>query len=105
MSKLVENWVIITSGNAFTPPEYKRFHLKGKPAWLEVGSNDFMRSSPIVGSEENGQILVTRSGSRYRLGKPSEPIDLEGAAMNNNEHLWGKTFSECVEAMPYIPLD
>jgi len=89
MIKIVNFWRIVISGSAYTAPELRRFHLQGLASWLPDGEN-CLTSSPIVGSEENGKVIITRSGSRYTLGTPF----LEGQ----------KSFEGMISGCPYIPL-
>ena len=69
----VDQWRIILSGDAYDAPEIRRFHLQGVATWIK-GEENKLTSSPIVGVEElNGkEVVLTRSGSRYQLGKPED---------------------------------
>lgn len=87
--KKVEAWRIIVSGSDYTPPECRRFHLQAIAPWAEDGK-DHLTSSPLVGEDDNGNVLITRSGSRYRLGEP--------------EHSGCRTFAEMRKAHPGVPL-
>jgi len=87
--KQVTKWRIIVSGDAYTPPECTRFHLQGIAMWAALGEPDHITTSAIVGTEDNGRVMVTRSGSRYRLGEP-----LEGSM----------DLSAMVEKHPWTPL-
>jgi hypothetical protein len=85
---IINSWRIIISGNDYTAPELRRFRLQGFAGWLPDGENH-LTTSPIVGSEEDGNVLITRSGNRYRLGEPE---------------VGQKTFNELVNEYWYIPL-
>lgn len=70
--KTLENWSVIHPG-AYSnrPPEYRSLHLQG-----EVSGHDRFKdgtsviTSAITGLE--GELVVTRSGSRYKLGDASK---------------------------------
>ena len=86
---LVNFWRIILSGNDYTAPELRRFRLQGIADWLPDGEN-YLTTTPIVGFEEDGNVLITRSGSRYRLGEPQ----------NKDQ----QTFPELIDLYWHIPL-
>lgn len=91
MAKKVTNWRIIVSGDEYSAPEITRFHLQGEATWVPDYEPNKLTTSPIVGSEKDGRVLVTRSGSRYELGKP------ESSAV--------RSFKEMREAFPHTPLN
>lgn len=66
---MVNNWRIILSGDNYDAPEIRRFHLQGEATW-EKDSKNRITTTSIVGTEEDGKVIVTRSGSRYYLGEP-----------------------------------
>lgn len=73
MSKVVNDYRIVVSGDEYTAPECRRFHLQGECAWLPEGSANKMTSSPIVSIR--GRVVTTRSGSTYILGKRADGFD------------------------------
>lgn len=90
MAKRITRWRIIVSGDAYTAPECTRFHLQGEACWV-LDENNKLTSSPIVRAEEDGRVLVTRSGSRYELDEP--------------EHSGIRSFAEMCAAFPHTPLE
>lgn len=101
--KIVDNWRIILSGDEYTAPERRRFHLQGIALWKDDGL-DRITTSPIVGSEDNGQVMVTRSGSRYKLGQPASGPDSSNPLKENVRCFFGISFEECCRCCPMIPL-
>lgn len=91
MVKKVTKWRIIVSGDEYTAPECTRFHLQGEAVWMESWEPKCLTTSAIVGSEKDGRVLVTRSGSRYELMRP--------------EHSGVRSFEEMRKAFPHTPLD
>lgn len=75
VDKLVNDYRIVVSGDEYTAPEIRRFHLQGECTWMPEGENGplKMTSSPIVSVE--GDIVTTRSGSTYKLGQRAEGYD------------------------------
>lgn len=90
MEKVVDNWLIILTGGSYTPPELRRWRLQGIASWIE-GDRNYITTSPLVDSEEDGKVLVTRSGSRYILGEPASEDQ--------------KTFDELRAESPEIPCE
>ena len=90
MAKLLTNWRIVVSGDRYCAPEIRRFHLQGEATWVGKSEPDRLTSSPIVRAEEEGWVLVTRSGTRYDLGV-SECSDTP-------------SFEEMIAAYPGVPL-
>jgi hypothetical protein len=90
MKKVVENWRIILSGDDYDAPEIRRFHLQGEASW-EDGEKK-LTSSSIVGSEKDGNqdVIITRSGTRYYLGKP--------------EHNGIRSLEEMRQIYPWVPV-
>ena len=64
--RIVNDYRFVVSGDEYTAPECRRFHLQGVCSWLPEGSPNKMTSSPIVSVK--GRVVTTRSGSRYILG-------------------------------------
>lgn len=90
MSKVVQDYRIVLSGDEYTAPECRRFHLQGECGWMptdDQGKLMKMTSSPIVSVK--GRIVTTRSGSTYILGKRAEGYD---------------TFSKIRAKHPGVPL-
>jgi hypothetical protein len=74
--KVVNDYRIVVSGNEYTAPECRRFHLQGECSWLPAdaeGKTMKMTSSPIV--SVRGRVVTTRSGSTYILGKRAEGFE------------------------------
>lgn len=63
---VVNDYGFVVSGNAYTPPECRRFHLYGQASWVEDPAQRWMYTSPIV--SVRGNVVTTSSGSRYVLG-------------------------------------
>jgi len=82
--KVVENYRFILSGDDYTAPELRRFHLRGIASWANTGE---VVTSPIV--SVNGRVVTTANGSVYVLGKREE-----GAL----------TFSAFRKANAFVPL-
>lgn len=72
----VNNWKIVLSGNDYTAPECRTFHLQGEVEGFDEGR--YMTTTPIIAQKncKIGTVLVTYSGSLYLLEKP-ESIDTE----------------------------
>lgn len=68
--KVVNKWRIIISGDKYNAPEIRRFHLQGEATWVDPPVNK-ITSSPII--SQVGNMIVTRSGSRYYLAEPENP--------------------------------
>ena len=85
-AKILESWKIVLSGTAYTAPELKTFHVQGLASWIPEDLPRHLTSTALVREEEGGSVLVTHSGSRYRLGRP----ETEGT----------KTFSQWREEFP-----
>lgn len=62
---VVNDYRFVVSGDEYTAPELRRFHLQGEPSWLVQGNK--MTTSPIVSVQ--GRTVTTRNGSIYVLGK------------------------------------
>lgn len=86
MSKIVSDYRIVVSGNEFTAPEMRRFHLQGEVEW--DGEIKKMTSSPIVSVDDN--VVTTRSGSTYILGERADGFD---------------TFADVRKLHPAVPLN
>jgi hypothetical protein len=84
----VKNWRIIVSGGAYTPPECTAFHLQAELADIPEGEPNKLTTSAI--SAQEGNVIITRSGSRYELGEP--------------EHNGIRTLAEMVVKYPWTRL-
>lgn len=65
--KIINAWCIVISSGSSTE---RRFILRGIPEWDD---NKWIFTSPLVGQESDGAVLITRSGSHYTLGYPLNP--------------------------------
>lgn len=87
MNKIVNDYRIVLSGDEYTAPECRRFHLQGECAWIHSTPANKMTSSPIVSVK--GRMVTTRSGTIYILGKRAEGF---------------QTFSQMRKKHPGVPL-
>lgn len=90
----VYDWRILVSGDAYDPPEVRRFKLQGS---IDTDSdNNFITTSAIVEYGEHS--VITRSGSVYQLvGEP----ELGDVAENVSVYA---SMAEAVAANPWVPL-
>jgi hypothetical protein len=86
MKKIVNDYRIVVSGDEYNAPEVRSFHLQGEAAWAP-GPNNKLTTSPIKNID--GDVVITRSGSVYFLGKRAEGFD---------------TFAQLREKHPGVPL-
>lgn len=84
----LNNWRIIMSGDHYTAPELVAFHLQGELDGVPEGGPDRLTTSAI--SAQEGNVIITRSGSRYELGEP--------------EHSGIRTLAEMVTENPWVKL-
>lgn len=88
MGKVVNDYRIVVSGDAYTPPEWRRFHLQGEATWLPPcpdGGLLKLTSSPIVSVK--GRTVTTRSGSTYILGKRAKGFETFSKVRAKNPHV------------------
>ena len=67
MSYKLENWSVCSTGDMYTPPELRRPVLQGQV----YGHPNFEDGAPLTSSyivKMEGELVVTRSGSKYELG-------------------------------------
>lgn len=72
MGKVVNDYRIVVSGDVYTAPELRAFHLQGEATWAKGENGKFLKmtSSPIASVK--GRVVTTASGSTYILGKRAE---------------------------------
>lgn len=98
--KELRDFRIIVSGNPYTAPEFRRFHVQGTLCGVPDDEPACLTSSPIVSF--SGNRVITRSGSTYLLLGDSKLV-FDGDLPSTKEVVF-TSMEEATRLHPYIEL-
>lgn len=79
----LRNWSLVSDGCPYIPPESRKIFLSGEVYGHEKKDGSIIKTSYIV--DVSGDLVITRSGSIYKLENPSE--DYINYCKKNNLHI------------------
>jgi len=102
VDKIVNDYRFVVSGDEYTAPEIRRFHLQGTTPW-KIGEDGLpmkMTSSPIVSIK--GRVVTTKSGSTYILGTRAEGFPTVEELREKHPHVRLEEYMPTSPELAYI---